>query len=124
MSRSTKTIRSLLYGAAMAAIITPFMALEANQDSAPIVKPGAPGSASERLSPEQSVALGQSRYTEADVSFMQNMIIHHQQAVDMVAMIAERSTHKGVRQMGDRIARSQASEIKMMRPWLTHLKPR
>ena len=120
MVLKTLPFKSLVVCSVIATITATQSSTAFTQDSAPpIVKPGAPGEASSQISPEQSVALGQSRYTEADVSFMQNMIIHHQQAVDMVALIAERSTHAGVRQMGDRITRSQASEIKMMRTWLS-----
>ena len=86
--------------------------------SPPIFQPGAPGEETRRLTPEESVALGQSRYTAADVRFMQHMIVHHSQAVEMNALIADRSTHEGVRLMGARIAASQISEIGMMRTWL------
>lgn len=85
---------------------------------APIVKPGAPGKPGVHITPQQSVEMGQSRYTDADVNFMQMMIIHHAQAVEMGALIADRTGHKGVNLMGQRIATSQTSEIEMMRTWL------
>ena len=87
--------------------------------SAPIVQPGAPGEASRSITPDESIALGASRFTEDDVRFMQHMIVHHGQAVDMVALIADRSTHDGVRLAGQRISLSQATEIEYMRKWLT-----
>jgi uncharacterized protein (DUF305 family) len=85
----------------------------------PLVQPGAPGEPARQLSAEESVALGQSRYTADDVRFMQHMIVHHAQAVEMGALIPERTETPAVRLMGDRIARSQDSEIAMMRTWLT-----
>lgn len=49
---------------------------------------------------------------------MQGMIMHHAQAVEMVDLIAERTKNQDVRMLGDRIAQSQADEIKFMRQWL------
>ena len=51
--------------------------------SVPIVQPGAPGQASKKLTAEEATKLAQSRYTASDVAFMQHMIVHHQQALDM-----------------------------------------
>ena len=86
---------------------------------APIVQPGAPGENSRTLTREQSLELGQSRYIEADARFMQHMIVHHGQAVEMGALVEGRTTHEGVRLMAERIALTQESEIAMMRTWLT-----
>ncbi|MBA4045250.1 MAG: hypothetical protein C0471_12640 [Erythrobacter sp.] len=49
----------------------------------PIVQPGAPGQASKVLSAEEATKLAAASYTPEDVAFMQAMILHHQQAVDM-----------------------------------------
>ncbi len=84
----------------------------------PLIQPGAPGQPSRTLTPAASTALAVSRHTPDDVAFMQHMIVHHGQAVDMVAMIAERTQNRDVTLMGDRIARSQSDEIAMMRAWL------
>ncbi|WP_412545170.1 DUF305 domain-containing protein [Maricaulis sp. MIT060901] len=86
---------------------------------APIVQPGAPGENSRALTREQSLELGQSSYIEADARFMQHMIVHHGQAVDMGALVEGRSRNEGVRLMAERIALTQESEIAMMRTWLT-----
>lgn len=86
---------------------------------APIFQPGAPGEPSRELTRNQSLELGQSRYIEADARFMQHMIVHHGQAVDMGALVEGRTTHEGVRLMAERIALTQESEIAMMRTWLT-----
>ena len=67
----------------------------------------------------QSLELGQSSYIEADVRFMQHMIVHHGQAVDMGALVEGRTSDEGVRLMAERIALTQESEIAMMRTWLT-----
>lgn len=85
----------------------------------PLFQPGAPGETGRAITPEQSVALGRSRYVEADVRFMQHMIVHHAQAVDMGALIEARTSNRTVRLLGQRIALSQEAEIAMMRTWLT-----
>lgn len=88
------------------------------QDAAPIIQPGAPGEASRTLTVEQSVELARGRYTPADVRFMQHMIVHHGQAVDMGALVEGRTTHDGITAIARRIAMSQETEIDMMRAWL------
>jgi uncharacterized protein (DUF305 family) len=52
------------------------------------------------------------------VKFMQGMIGHHQQAVEMVALIPTHSSREDMRLLGHRIDLSQADEIKMMKRWL------
>ena len=54
----------------------------------------------------------------ADVQFMQGMIHHHAQAIEMVMLIAERSTSPQLRSLGERIEISQKDEIAMMQHWL------
>ena len=49
---------------------------------------------------------------------MQGMIMHHAQAVEMTALISERSTNKNLRLLGARISHSQASEMRFMERWL------
>ena len=50
---------------------------------------------------------------------MQNMIMHHAQAVEMTALIDTHTETKELRSLGARISRSQADEIKFMKRWLT-----
>jgi uncharacterized protein (DUF305 family) len=50
---------------------------------------------------------------------MQNMIMHHAQAVEMTALIDSHTENKDLRTLGARISRSQADEIKFMKRWLT-----
>jgi uncharacterized protein (DUF305 family) len=87
--------------------------------SAPIFQPGAPGEPSREITRERSIELGRSHYVPADARFMQHMIVHHAQAVDMGALIEARTEHRGIRLLGERIALSQEAEIAMMRTWLT-----
>ncbi len=54
----------------------------------------------------------------ADVAFMQGMIMHHAQAVEMTALIAAHTDSKDLRLLGARISSSQKDEIKFMKRWL------
>jgi uncharacterized protein (DUF305 family) len=104
---------SLAAGLALAA------AAAASATPPPLFKPGAPGEPSRKLTAEESIDLGQSRYTDADVAFMQHMIVHHSQAVEMNDLIAARTDYEPLILVGRRIAISQRDEIAMMRTWLT-----
>ena len=54
----------------------------------------------------------------ADVAFMQGMIGHHAQALEMSALVAERSTSTQLPLLAERITVSQRDEIAIMRRWL------
>ena len=81
-----------------------------------IVQPGAPGQPSKTL-PSSTHGTVPPR-SQADVEFMQGMIMHHAQAVEMTALIASHTENKEVRSLGDRISSSQKDEIKFMKRWL------
>jgi uncharacterized protein (DUF305 family) len=84
----------------------------------PIVQPGAPGEGSRVISSETARDLSHVQFTPADVQFMQGMIGHHRQAVDMVELLRTRTGSDDMRKLGDRIELSQTDEIKMMEHWL------
>jgi uncharacterized protein (DUF305 family) len=81
-----------------------------------VVQPGAPGKPSKTLPPTTKGAPPQ--WSQADVEFMQGMIMHHEQAVEMTALIASHTENKDVRSLGARISSSQSDEIKFMQRWL------
>jgi uncharacterized protein (DUF305 family) len=56
--------------------------------------------------------------SQADVEFMQGMIMHHAQAVEMTALIASHTGNQDLRLLGARISSSQSAEIKFMQRWL------
>jgi uncharacterized protein (DUF305 family) len=86
--------------------------------SAPIVQPGAPGEASRAISATAASDLSKVSFTPADVKFMQGMIGHHAQAVEMVALVPSRTTWEDMKKLALRIDVSQEDEIKMMEDWL------
>jgi uncharacterized protein (DUF305 family) len=82
-----------------------------------IVQPGAPGQPSKILPSTTHAVLAP--LAEADIEFMQGMIIHHSQAIEMTAWIPTHTENPELRALGARISSSQADEIKFMRRWLT-----
>jgi uncharacterized protein (DUF305 family) len=88
-------------------------------DQAPIVQPGAPGASTRAVNAEQAADASRVQFTPADVKFMQGMIGHHSQAVEMTALLATRTQSEEMRKLARRIEVSQADEIKMMQEWLT-----
>jgi uncharacterized protein (DUF305 family) len=81
-----------------------------------IVQPGAPGKPSKTL-PASTKGLLPPR-SQADVEFMQGMIMHHSQAIEMTALIASHTDNKELTSLGARISSSQSDEIKFMQRWL------
>src|SRR4051812_37436876 len=84
----------------------------------PIVQPGAPGEPSRVIAAADASNLSQVQYTGADIKFMQGMIGHHAQAVEMVALVPQRTASEAVRKLAQRIDVSQQDEMNMMREWL------
>ncbi len=85
---------------------------------APIIQPGAPGQPSRQITAVEASDLTSLRVTDADVKFMQGMIMHHAQALEMSALVETRSRQQDVKLLAERIALSQADEITMMEEWL------
>ena len=83
-----------------------------------LVQPGAPGGSTRVIDVAQATDLSQVQFSGPDVRFMQGMIGHHAQAVEMVALIAERTRRESMRLLGLRIAVSQTDEMALMREWL------
>ena len=81
-----------------------------------VVQPGAPGK-STRVLPSKTKAKLPPLST-ADVQFMQGMIMHHAQAVEMTALIESHTENKDVKSLGARISHSQSDEIAFMKRWL------
>ena len=110
----TSALRKMLVVSALAAGAC--RTASAPPPSAPIVQPGAPGEPSRIV--EGPAATTRPSFTDADVKFMQGMIHHHAQAVDMVELLKTRSNSDDMKKLGQRIELSQVDEIDMMRKWL------
>ena len=81
-----------------------------------VVQPGAPGMPTKTLPPSTRASLPPR--SAADVEFMQGMILHHAQAVEMTEMLPSHTANKRLRSLGARIRSSQSDEIQFMKRWL------
>jgi len=88
----------------------------AQQPAPVVVQPGAPGQPTKTLPASTRATLPPT--SPADVKFMQGMIMHHAQAVEMTALIESHTQNKNIRTLGARISNSQKEEIKIMKRWL------
>lgn len=91
-------------------------AQQPGQKTPVVVQPGAPGKPTRTLPATTKGKLPP--VSTADVQFMQGMIVHHAQAVEMTALIESHTENKDVRSLGARISHSQADEIRFMKRWL------
>ena len=94
----------------------PVCAQQADPAIPVVVQPGAPGQPTRTLPPSTRATLPPR--SPADVQFMQGMIVHHAQAVEMTALIESHTVNKNLRSLGARISSSQSDEIKFMKRWL------
>ena len=84
--------------------------------SAQGVQPGAPGHDSSIVT---HASIPVPPHTAADTTFMQGMIHHHAQALEMVALLNTNTDTPAMKLLGERISISQTDEIKMMKNWLS-----
>lgn len=94
----------------------PVCAQQAGPATPVVVQPGAPGQPTRTLPPSTRATLPPP--SPADVWFMQGMIMHHAQAVEMTALIQSHTENREIRTLGERISRSQSDEIRFMKRWL------
>ncbi len=90
-----------------------------DEDPARVVQLGAPGESNRELTKEEFEALEVPTYTKADVAFVQNMIPHHEQALTMTAMVANRASSGDLPKLAERMDISQRDEIAQLETWLT-----
>jgi uncharacterized protein (DUF305 family) len=111
-------VRTLIAASILASSFSiPARAQQAPSAQAPVVvQPGAPGKPSKTLPPSTRATLLQP--SQADVEFMQGMIMHHAQAIEMTALISSHTENKDLRSLGARISSSQSDEINFMKRWL------
>ena len=116
MSRSVSS-RSALLGCSVAAGVL-LSAFAAQAQQAPLIQPGAPGQASRALEGREAARVADNRYSADDVKFMQDMIQHHGQALEMAALVGDRTNTQALRDLAGRIDASQEDEIAFMQGWL------
>lgn len=90
----------------------------AAQSNPPLVQPGAPGEATRVIGPGAAMNGSSAPSTDADIRFMQGMIAHHAQAVEMSDLVDSHTSSADMHKLAQRIQASQTDEIKMMEQWL------
>ncbi|MEA1072294.1 DUF305 domain-containing protein [Sphingomonas sp. LY160] len=108
--------KQALLGSALVA--APVLFAAAAAQTVPIVQPGVPGTAGRVLTPGDAARIADTRFTAADISFMQMMIIHHNQAVEMATLARPRTSRPEVLAVAGRINAAQKDEVTFMRDWL------
>ena len=93
-------------------------ALSAADPESSIIQPGAPGLPSKTLTPETAISIANTSFSSADVTFMREMIIHHNQALEMSILASNRTNNESVLDLAERIEVTQDDEISFMRNWL------
>ena len=87
--------------------------------TAPVIAPGKPGEEARTLAPgEAATAVPQASANAADITYVQDMIVHHQQALDMAILAPNRAESAKLKSLASRIKDSQGPEIQWMRTWL------
>ncbi|MDH4256699.1 MAG: DUF305 domain-containing protein, partial [Gammaproteobacteria bacterium] len=116
MTSTRDSLFELSLRASLAAVLLCYAA--AGLAQAPIVQPGAPGEPARQLSAAEALELADTSYTQADVKFMQDMIPHHHQAIEMAALVGDRTNRQELIDVAGRITASQDDEIQFMQQWL------
>jgi uncharacterized protein (DUF305 family) len=83
------------------------------------VQPGAPGEDTRELTDEEVDAVDAPEHSAEDVAFMQDMIVHHGQALAMAELVEERTERDDLPLLAERIIETQEAEIERMTAWLT-----
>jgi len=65
-----------------------------------------------------SASASAKNFNDADVTFAQSMIPHHQQAVEMAKLAQQHASTTEVKQLADKIEGAQGPEINTMTGWL------
>jgi uncharacterized protein (DUF305 family) len=118
MMRVAAPLSGLLAAGALTCFLSlPVCAQQADSQSPPVVvQPGAPGQPTRTLPSSTRATLPPC--SPKDVEFMQGMIMHHAQAVEMTALIEAHTENNDLRLLGARISQSQSDEMNFMKRWL------
>jgi uncharacterized protein (DUF305 family) len=74
--------------------------------------------ADERPGASEFIEAGTPGYVPADAEFVRDMIVHHQQALDMTTLAPDRTDSDDMLLLARRIEETQVFEIDLMRRWL------
>ncbi|WP_234359464.1 DUF305 domain-containing protein [Plantactinospora sp. BC1] len=86
--------------------------------TAPVIRPGRPGESAQVLRPDQLTPPPGAQHNAADIRFVTMMVPHHEQALQLAALVPERAGSTGVIAVADRIRAAQQPEVEVLRGWL------
>lgn len=90
-----------------------------SQESAPVIVPGRPGEVARTVGPSEAATLVPlPTANAADVTYVQDMVVHHRQALDMAVLAPTRAENTRLKGLASRIKDSQGPEIQYMITWL------
>ena len=123
---TTSVVRSLLMALAILVLAVLASGCTAGEEAAAeptpdgpvVVQAGAPGEAPVRITAEEADAIEPPPHTPADVAFVTGMLHHHAQALDMTALVADRTSLESLASFAERMDTSQYDEIDLMISWL------
>jgi uncharacterized protein (DUF305 family) len=104
------------YWLVVALLAVPIYSQQTDPHVVVVVQPGAPGQPT-RVLPSSTRPV-MPLVSWKDVEFMQGMIHHHAQAVEMTALIEARTKNPKLSLLGARISQSQSDEMNFMKRWL------
>lgn len=128
--RQTLRFRGFALGAAVVAAVLTSAGCDAGSgdsgakseahQAGSVVAPGKPGETARTLSPSEAVKeAGVDTPNSADVRYVQLMIQHHAQALELTGLVPTRSRSATVKRLAERITAAQQPEIGAMEGWLT-----
>ncbi|WP_433532965.1 DUF305 domain-containing protein [Micromonospora sp. CA-263727] len=87
--------------------------------TAPVLMPGRPGEPAKSVPANEVSPMARPPHNNADIRFVTMMIPHHEQALVMAELVAERGKSPQLKLIADRILAAQEPEIKVLDAWLT-----
>jgi uncharacterized protein (DUF305 family) len=117
LTASTDSFIRLFRGATSVVFLLGYATITMAQE-VPIIQPGAPGDSARELSAEEAIEIANTSYSPDDAQFMKDMIPHHNQAMQMAELVADRTNLPELNDVAGRINASQEDEISFMQQWL------
>ena len=106
-------------GLALGVLVLAGCTSDADGEAPRVVQLASPGQPNRVLTDEEAAELDAPEYTDADVAFVQAMIPHHAQALEMTDLVEERTSRADIPLLSERIEISQQDEIALLERWLT-----
>lgn len=100
-------------------VARPAVSIQYTAGDVPVLVPGSPGDPTETIAPGETGRMENAgSWNDADVDFVERMVPHHAQALEMAALAPDRASDPRVLAIADRVASAQQPEIDLMQAWL------